>query len=115
MRRIFPATGVALATLLIGSALPAQHLPDLIQLPRLPESAQAVVAYDIAVTLDGEKKEITGRERIVWKNPSTDPRDAVSDLWFHLYWNAFRNSQSTFFAESGGKLRSDEAEPDGDL
>ncbi|MEO7795497.1 MAG: M1 family metallopeptidase, partial [Thermoanaerobaculia bacterium] len=91
----------------------AQHLPELIQLPRLPESAETIVAYDIAVTLDAEKRELTGRERIVWKNPSRDPRDAVSDLWFHLYWNAFRNSQSTFFAESGGRLRDDQAEPDG--
>ncbi len=78
-----------------------------------PRAPTTVVTYDIAVTLDAEKKEITGRERIVWRNPSTDPADAVSDLWFHLYWNAFRNNRSTFHVESGGRLRDDEAETDG--
>ncbi len=65
--------------------------------PKLPATADPVVSYDISVQLDAEKKEITGRERIVWRNPSTDPADAVSDLWFHLYWNAFRNNRSTFY------------------
>ena len=76
----------------LAAALPA----------KLPASADSIVSYDIAVSLDAEKKELTGRERIVWRNPSTDPADAVSDLWFHLYWNAFRNNRSTFFVESGG-------------
>ena len=46
----------------------------------LPAAANRIVSYDISVTLDAEKKELTGRERIVWRNPSTDPSDAVSDL-----------------------------------
>ena len=87
----------------LAAALPA----------KLPASADSIVSYDIAVSLDAEKKELTGRERIVWRNPSTDPADAVSDLWFHLYWNAFRNNRSTFFVESGGQLRRDKAEIDG--
>lgn len=80
---------------------------------KLPASADSIVSYDIAVSLDAEKKELTGRERIVWRNPSTAPQDAVSDLWLHLYWNAFRNNRSTFFVESGGQLRRDKAEIDG--
>ena len=64
-------TGVALATLFVGSVAFAG---------RLPEEAIAVVDYDISVRLDAEKKELTGRERIVWRNPATDPRDGVSDL-----------------------------------
>ena len=79
----------------------------------LPAAANRIVSYDISVTLDAEKKELTGRERIVWRNPSTDPSDAVSDLWLHLYWNAFRNNRSTFYVESGGQLRRDQAETDG--
>ena len=83
------------------------------QASRLPANADRIVSYDIAVRLDPEKQELTGHERIVWRNPATDPQDAVSDLWFHLYWNAFRNNRSTFFRESGGKLRDDSAEKDG--
>ena len=79
----------------------------------LPAAANRIVSYDISVTLDAEKKELTGRERVVWRNPSTDPSDAVSDLWLHLYWNAFRNNRSTFYVESGGQLRRDQAETDG--
>jgi hypothetical protein len=88
-------------------------LPPAVGASGLPASAATVVSYDISVALDAEKKELTGRERIVWKNPATDPQDAVADLWFHLYWNAFRNNRSTFYAESGGQLRRDRAEPDG--
>jgi|CXWL01.1.fsa_nt_gi hypothetical protein len=76
----------------------------------LPEHAVAVVDYDIEVRLDPEEKTLTGRERIVWRNPSSDP---VQELWFHLYLNAFRNSESTFFRESGGQLRDDEMTEDG--
>ncbi|MDQ1348673.1 MAG: hypothetical protein QG573_2049 [Acidobacteriota bacterium] len=116
MRVHLRATGVALATLLVGPALFASTTSDpapAAALSRLPAAANQVVSYDIAVTLDTEKKEITGRQRIVWKNPASDPADAVSDLWFHLYWNAFRNNRSTFYRESGGQLRNDAVEEDG--
>lgn len=75
---------------------------------RLPDRADPVVEYRIDVRLDAEKKQLVGRERVVWKNPSTD---AVGDLWFHLYLNAFKNSRSTFMRESGGQLRSDRMTP----
>ncbi|MEO8275699.1 MAG: M1 family metallopeptidase [Thermoanaerobaculia bacterium] len=104
MPAISRVTGVALATLLVGSAAHAA---------RLPEHAAKVVDYDISVRLDGEKKELSGREHVVWRNPSTNPQDQVSEIWLHLYWNAFRNNLSTFHVESGGRLRGDEAEPDG--
>ena len=32
-------------------------------------------------------------------------QDDVSDLWFHLYHNAYANNRSTHLWESGGKLR----------
>ncbi|HSL23526.1 MAG TPA: M1 family metallopeptidase [Vicinamibacterales bacterium] len=71
---------------------------------RLPDRADPVVDYRIDVRLDAVNKQLIGRERLVWKNPSSD---AVGDLWFHLYLNAFKNSRSTFMRESGGRLRSD--------
>lgn len=76
----------------------------------LPERSERVVAYDISVRLDPETKSIAGTERVVWRNPS---QDTVSDLWFHLYLNAFRNDESTFYRESGGRLRRDRASEDG--
>jgi hypothetical protein len=71
---------------------------------RLPEKAEQVVDYDIQVRLDPSTKQLTGKERLTWRNPSGE---AVGDLWFHLYLNAFKNSQSTFMRESGGQLRGD--------
>jgi len=77
---------------------------------RLPERAPVVVEYDIDVRLDPDAKQLTGTQRLVWHNPSDDE---VGDLWFHLYLNAFKNNESTFFRESGGQLRGDRAAKDG--
>src|SRR5512136_101588 len=70
----------------------------------LPERANQVVDYRISVRLDAATHRLDGRERVVWRNPSAD---AVSELWFHLYLNAFKNTKSTFMKESGGQFRSD--------
>ena len=70
----------------------------------LPEHADEVVAYRISVTLDATTHRLTGREHVEWRNRSSEP---VSELWFHLYLNAFKNDRSTFFRESGGQLRGD--------
>ena len=71
----------------------------------LPSAATRIADYDIDVRLDTEAKTLRGRERLTWRNPSAD---AVGELWFHLYLNAFKNNKSTFFRESGGQLRSDD-------
>jgi len=89
-------------------AVGASPAPALIR--GLPSAADKVVDYRISVKLDREKKQLTGRQRLTWQNPSDD---AVPDLWFHLYLNAFKNSKSTFFRESGGQLRGDQMDEDG--
>ncbi|HEY0593020.1 MAG TPA: M1 family metallopeptidase [Thermoanaerobaculia bacterium] len=88
----------ALATLLFLGAAPIATADP------LPANARHVADYDIAVRLDATAKTLEGRERIRWRNPGSEP---VGELWFHLYLNAFRNSESTFMRESGGKLRDD--------
>ena len=65
-----------------------------------------VVEYRIEVTLDPATKILKGRERLTWRNPSDD---AVPELRFHMYLNAFKNGRSTFMRESGGQLRGDRA------
>jgi hypothetical protein len=71
------------------------------------EAPRKVVDYDIQVALEPDRRLFTGHEVLRWTNPSDRP---VSTLKFHLYWNAFRNSSSTFSRESGGHLRSDRAD-----
>lgn len=79
--------------------------------PSAPASAltapRKIVDYDIRVTLDDRDRTLSGEETLRWTNPSDVP---VSELKLHLYWNAFRNNRSTFFRESGGRLRSDKAD-----
>ena len=67
--------------------------------------------YQIDVTLDPATKKLTGRETLTWRNPS---QDAIRELRFHLYLNAFRNEKTTFMRESGGQLRGTEIDRNAD-
>ncbi len=90
---------------ILAAILPAAVLLQAGRLLAL-EAPRKVVDYDIRVSLDPETKLFDGRETLKWTNPADIP---VSELKFHLYWNAFRNDESTFFRESGGQLRGDRA------
>ena len=62
--------------------------------------------YDIDVTLDHVNRALRGRETIRWRNTSARPAD---ELQFHLYWNAWRDTNSTWLRESrlaGGTMPS---------
>jgi hypothetical protein len=98
--------GPALAFAFASAALAARPSPA----DPLPGKAVHAVDYDMRVRLDADAKTLDGRQRIVWRNPASEP---VGELWFHLYLNAFRNSRSTFFKESGGRLRGDRMAEDG--
>ena len=52
--------------------------------------------YTIAARLDPATRTITGSETIVWRNITGRP---AADLQFHLYWNAWKNTRSTFMRE----------------
>jgi hypothetical protein len=65
-------------------------------------AAPRIADYDITVRLDPDTKLLSGRLRLTWRNPSAD---SIPDLWFHLYLNAFRDRDSTFWRESRGQLR----------
>jgi len=61
-----------------------------------------IASYQISCRLDAEKKTIEGTELLTWTNTTTKP---AATLQFHLYLNAFRNTLSTFWRESGGQHR----------
>jgi aminopeptidase N len=52
--------------------------------------------YEIDARLDHDAKTITGRETIRWRNVTGQP---TSVLQLHLYWNAWRNADSTWMRE----------------
>ncbi|HKI80558.1 MAG TPA: hypothetical protein VKA04_02840, partial [Pseudodesulfovibrio sp.] len=66
--------------------------------------------YAIQATLDPIAKTVDGHLTLRYTNTSPD---TIPDLRFHLYLNAFKNQRSTFWRESGGKLRDDKAASDG--
>jgi hypothetical protein len=64
--------------------------------------SERLTRYNISVKLNTDKKLIDGNLLLHWKNPSNEP---VSELQFHLYLNAFKNTKSTFMQESDGSFR----------
>ena len=52
--------------------------------------------YDIEVTLDPPTRTITGSELITWHNQGVV---AAYSIRLHLYWNAFRNTNSTWLKQ----------------
>ncbi len=53
-------------------------------------------SYTIDARLDAATRTVTGSEIIIWRNIT---RRTVTDLQFHLYWNAWRNGRTTFMRE----------------
>ncbi len=53
-------------------------------------------SYDIDVTLDPATRTLTGSEIITWRNPGALPAYSIR---LHLYWNAFRNTNSTWLKQ----------------
>jgi hypothetical protein len=52
--------------------------------------------YDIDVTLDPAARTLTGTELITWRNAGQLPAYSIR---LHLYWNAFRNTNSTWLKQ----------------
>ena len=52
--------------------------------------------YSIDVRLDAERRTLTGREVLTWRNISNL---TTSELQFHLYYNAWKNTQSTWMLD----------------
>lgn len=57
--------------------------------PRSPRNAN----YVLEARLDPSARTIRGKGRLNWRNSTTTP---ASELRFHLYWNAWRNADSTW-------------------
>jgi hypothetical protein len=89
------------AVLMLGGALAL--LPALStagQAPAAPAAGAPGLRYEIWVELDAAGKMLTGKEEIVWTNPT---KDAVPDMLLHLYWNAFKNEASAFMREAAAE------------
>ena len=83
--------------ILLTALLAAAALCTTAQDAYLPPKTTQVASYDIEAKLDTDAKMVSGVEVLTWKNTSSD---TISELMFHTYLNAFKNSGSTFFKES---------------
>jgi hypothetical protein len=81
-------------------------LPLLIVIPASQDSARAQepealsarnANYTIEVRLDPTAKTLEGKEILAWRN---DTRAPANELWFHLYYNAWKNNNSTWMREN---------------
>ena len=77
----------SVVAILLLSAVPAHA-----QAARSPRNAN----YTIDVRLDARARTLASRGTLVWTNITSVP---VSDLQFHLYYNAWRNTDSTWMLE----------------
>lgn len=66
-------------------------------LPAAEQLSPRIANYTMDVVLDIQEKKLYGKTQLTWRNPGTSP---VGELRFHLYYNAFKNSESTFMQGS---------------
>ena len=64
--------------------------------------SERIASYDIDVKLDVDRHYLNATQTIYWQNPSDD---TIRTIPFHLYLNAFKNTESTFYRESYGSRR----------
>ena len=62
----------------------------------LADHAEEVASYTLSAKLDPSAHTVHGEGTIRWRNASSVP---VSELWLHLYLNAFKNEKSSFLRE----------------
>ncbi|MFI5397331.1 MAG: M1 family metallopeptidase [Candidatus Binatia bacterium] len=61
-------------------------------------SSPRTANYTIQASYDADTHTVTGHEVLTWHNTTSE---AATDLYFHLYLNAFANNRSSFVREAG--------------
>src|SRR4051812_2439222 len=77
---------------------PVDAAPDV----PMAEHADNIASYTLRAKLDPSAHTVHGEGTIVWRNASSKP---VSELWMHLYLNAFKNQSSVFMRAPIGGFR----------
>jgi hypothetical protein len=113
--RIAPPAVAAMLVLIGVTALVAQPKSSsgpqaATQEPRVADASQPIppggpakalsprnASYSIDARLDHASRTISGRAILTWRNIAAAP---TSELRFHLYYNAWRNSESTWMREA---------------
>ncbi len=91
-----PETPVAVGAVQDLEAPDASDAPDDGRLDRPP----VIASYTLEAALDPEAHTVDGEGVLTWTNTSRKP---VTELWFHLYLNAFKNDQTHFLRDVHSK------------
>ena len=91
-RTVAIAALVALAGVGPGAQPPGPAAPTPSAQARSPRNAN----YAISARLDPASRTLQGDELLTWRNTSSAP---ATSLRFHLYYNAWRNTASTWLRE----------------
>lgn len=54
--------------------------------------------YDMDIYLDTENKQVRAKQVLTFTNPSGD---TITNMRFHMYYNAWKNNKTDFFTETG--------------
>jgi hypothetical protein len=101
---VWTPTGLARQSL-VDIPQDLSSVPDEVRSPRNAN-------YSIDVRLDPDSRILTGRAVLTWRNIATV---SAPDLRFHLYYNAWRNSRSTWMRElTLGRNTNLASKPEGD-
>lgn len=95
------ASGAVSASTAENSA-PAGQAAVIIPPAPVPGSvlSSRTTSYSMDLQLDPVARTLTGEQRITWINRSPEP---IQEVQLHLYWNAFKNDRSSFFAGLRGR------------
>ncbi len=95
--------GVAIAAAVVAAVVVAAPAPALAQAEAEAALSPRNASYTIDVTLDPVTRTLTGTQTLTWRNLQQKP---TNRLWFHLYWNAWRNRHSSWMREDRIRGRS---------
>jgi hypothetical protein len=103
---LVPSVLVLALTSTVGAAdsITGEDMTGAATMSEAPLAAHAidVVDYTLVAKLDAFRHQVHGEGTIHWTNRSSS---SVSELWVHLYLNAFKNDRSTFMREPVGGFR----------
>jgi hypothetical protein len=94
MSRLLASAAIAILALTSGSPVLAQSAATtgVITPPLSPRNA----SYTINARLSPDSRTITGSETVTWRNITTR---TITEVRFHLYWNAWKSLKTTFMRE----------------
>lgn len=102
---MFARSAVVLSLMtLVGTAVPAQQpapgtvasAPKTLAAPPASARSPRNASYAISARLDPGSRTLTGEGLLTWRNTSRNP---ANSLQFHLYYNAWRNTRSSWIRE----------------